>query len=259
MHESDELYLLSAESDASVKVRDASIDVKRLERVDEDGLELWRPTLKAAFPLSATDVGSVLEALGAAAPPLARGAYTLDQLVDELAGPSPDLLAVKVHKRRAHYALEGCMAESTEVRTDGVTTRTIAVESADAALVLATVRELGLASRPNTSFPRGLKALAGFAQRYAVIDVGTNSVKLHVGERRADGGWQAIVDRVEITRLGEGLEQSGRLNPGADRADGRRDRGHGRPRRGGAERSRSRRSAPPGSGSPRTAPSSSPP
>ena len=35
---------------------------------------------------------------------------------------------------------------------------------------------------------RGLKALVGFgARRYAVIDVGTNSVKFHVGERAADG------------------------------------------------------------------------
>ena len=35
---------------------------------------------------------------------------------------------------------------------------------------------------------RGLKALVGFgARRYAVIDVGTNSVKFHIGERAADG------------------------------------------------------------------------
>ena len=41
--ESDEIYLLSEESDASVKVRDGLMDVKQLEAVDDDGLEQWRP------------------------------------------------------------------------------------------------------------------------------------------------------------------------------------------------------------------------
>jgi exopolyphosphatase/guanosine-5'-triphosphate,3'-diphosphate pyrophosphatase len=47
--------------------------------------------------------------------------------------------------------------------------------------------------------------------RYAVIDVGTNSVKFHVGEREADGSWKTIADRAEVTRLGEGLDETGRL------------------------------------------------
>jgi len=45
--------------------------------------------------------------------------------------------------------------------------------------------------------------------RYAVIDVGTNSVKFHVGEREADGRWTTVVDRAEVTRLGEGLAATG--------------------------------------------------
>ena len=44
--------------------------------------------------------------------------------------------------------------------------------------------------------------------RYAVIDVGTNSVKFHIGER-AGGAWTTIVDRSDVTRLGEGLGASG--------------------------------------------------
>src|SRR5262249_32276705 len=57
------------------------------------------------------------------------------------------------------------------------------------------------------------KALAGFAaRRYAVIDVGTNSVKLFVAELSADGEWTTLVDRSEITRLGEGLAETGRLS-----------------------------------------------
>ena len=48
--------------------------------------------------------------------------------------------------------------------------------------------------------------------RYAVIDLGTNSVKFHIGERREDGTWRTVADRAEITRLGEGLEKSGEIN-----------------------------------------------
>ena len=46
-----------------------------------------------------------------------------------------------------------------------------------------------------------------------MIDVGTNSVKLHVGERRADGTWSTVVDRAIVTRLGEGLDATGALGP----------------------------------------------
>lgn len=50
-------------------------------------------------------------------------------------------------------------------------------------------------------------------RRFAVIDVGTNSVKLHIGERAPDGTWRTIADRAEVTRLGEGLDDTGRLRP----------------------------------------------
>jgi exopolyphosphatase / guanosine-5'-triphosphate,3'-diphosphate pyrophosphatase len=212
VEESDEVYLLSLDTDASVKVRDERLDVKRLEHVNDEGLEQWRPVLKASFPLAAGDVALLLSKLGADVPPLARDTYTLGELVDEVVRPSESLLAVNVHKHRDHYTLNGCMAEVTELRTGSESTRTIAIESEDPERIIATVRELGLGSRPNVCVPRGLKGLVGFdAIRYAVIDVGTNSVKFHVGERRPSGEWRTIVDRAEITALGEGLEDGGRL------------------------------------------------
>jgi exopolyphosphatase / guanosine-5'-triphosphate,3'-diphosphate pyrophosphatase len=44
-----------------------------------------------------------------------------------------------------------------------------------------------------------------------VLDVGTNSVKFDVAEHASDGTWRTILDRAEVTRLGEGLDKSGRL------------------------------------------------
>ena len=51
--------------------------------------------------------------------------------------------------------------------------------------------------------------------RQAVIDVGTNSVKFHIGERQADGTWTTVIDRAEVTRLGEGIERTGAIAPAA--------------------------------------------
>jgi exopolyphosphatase/guanosine-5'-triphosphate,3'-diphosphate pyrophosphatase len=48
--------------------------------------------------------------------------------------------------------------------------------------------------------------------RYAVIDVGTNSVKFNISDLREDGTWQTLVDRANITRLGEGLDKTGEIS-----------------------------------------------
>jgi exopolyphosphatase/guanosine-5'-triphosphate,3'-diphosphate pyrophosphatase len=50
---------------------------------------------------------------------------------------------------------------------------------------------------------------------YAVIDVGTNSVKFHIGERHEDGSWSTVVDRADVTRLGEGIAETGDIAPAA--------------------------------------------
>ena len=187
-------------------MRGGLLDLKKLQTIDEDGLEQWEPILKAAFPVAATDLQSVLAAL-AVEHQLERAEYTLEQLLGEL----PELLAVEVHKRRRHVTVGGAMAELSELSTDQGVLRTIAVESDDPALVTAAVRELGLDLRRNVSVPRGLKELVGLG-RFAVVDVGTNSVKFVIGERGADGERRTVVDRAEVTRLGQGLDRTGDLD-----------------------------------------------
>jgi exopolyphosphatase/guanosine-5'-triphosphate,3'-diphosphate pyrophosphatase len=212
VRDSDEIYVLALGHEASIKARDGVMDVKRLERVNAEGLEQWLPVAKAAYPLRVEGIREAIAALGADVPPLQREHYTLEQMLDEIVGPSPQLMAIAVHKHRVHYMVDGCMTELSEVRTDRGTAKTIAVESEDPTRVVATVLALGLELQPNVSLPRELKTLAGFdAHRFAAIDVGTNSVKFHLGERRADGSWRTVDDRAEITRLGDGLDASGRL------------------------------------------------
>ncbi|QXW28125.1 hypothetical protein KXJ75_15080 [Aeromonas sanarellii] len=211
VQESDEIYLLSGAGE-NVKVRDALMDIKVLREVNADGLEQWTPVMKAGFPLPGVEAVKVLEALWLPVPTLVRESYTLDEFIGQFAAPGGTVRAVRVHKRRVRYTVDGCMAELSEVVADGKSTRTLAVESEDAAGVMRVVRGLGLEGYTNTSYPRGLAALIDDVnERYAVIDAGTNSIKFHVGERSIDGKWRTVVDRAEMTRLGEGLSQGGRI------------------------------------------------
>ncbi len=62
---SDEIYLLSSISDATVKVRDGLMEVKKLIDTDARGFEQWRPVMKAAFPLAAAIMAQVFAVLAA--------------------------------------------------------------------------------------------------------------------------------------------------------------------------------------------------
>ena len=211
VQESDEIYFIpvgTADVRAIVKLRDKLIDVKLLQEINPDSLERWEPVMKQPFPLSAADAAKVYAFLGLAAPRLARGDYSLDQFIEELVAGNAGLRSVKVHKRRVRYIVGNCTAEVSDVRADGKSSRTIAIESENAAAVVEAVASVGLDGYINMNYARGLRSLLGNdAERYAVIDVGTNSVKFHIAERVGAGGWRAVVDRAELTRLGEGLEK----------------------------------------------------
>ena len=51
--------------------------------------------------------------------------------------------------------------------------------------------------------------------RVAAIDIGTNTVLLLVAERSASGALVAVEERATITRLGQGVDRTGRLAPEA--------------------------------------------
>lgn len=60
-----------------------------------------------------------------------------------------------------------------------------------------------------------VQAVAGMGKRFAAIDVGTNTVLLLVAERGEDGTFSAVEERMEITRLGRGVDRTRTLAPGA--------------------------------------------
>ena len=76
---------------------------------------------------------------------------------------------------------------------------------------------LGLGGYENISYPRGLAALIDQSpELYAVIDVGTNSVKFDIASARLTGPGRGVADRAELTRLGEGLSEAGVISDGGD-------------------------------------------
>src|SRR6185295_15103639 len=102
------------------------------------------------------ETAKVLESLHLPVPPMSRVSFTFDEFLEQFAAPRGAIRVVKVHKRRARYTIGRCMAELVDVVANGKPTRTIAVESEDAAEVVRAVRELGLGGYTNTSYPRGL-------------------------------------------------------------------------------------------------------
>jgi exopolyphosphatase/guanosine-5'-triphosphate,3'-diphosphate pyrophosphatase len=50
-------------------------------------------------------------------------------------------------------------------------------------------------------------------ERFAAIDLGTNTILLLIAELRANGSFEVLEDRAEITRLGEGVDRTGRIGP----------------------------------------------
>jgi exopolyphosphatase / guanosine-5'-triphosphate,3'-diphosphate pyrophosphatase len=161
---STEVYLLVRGSDANVKYRESVLDIKQLERVNEDGLEQWRPLLKAPFPLTADATARLLAALGLPPSSLKSAAVSFDELLASLESISPGIRGVLVSKTRVRYQVHGCVAELTDVSADGKTVRTTAIEDADPARVIAAVRAMGLDGYPNVNYPRGLKRLVGMLE-----------------------------------------------------------------------------------------------
>jgi exopolyphosphatase / guanosine-5'-triphosphate,3'-diphosphate pyrophosphatase len=222
VQKSEEIYLVSTAADANVKIRDDKVDIKLLERVDANGLEQWRPALKEPFPLADSALAQVRAALGLLAAPPGTEGQSLDGLLAALAPAGGPVRVVTVRKTRTRFHVHGCVAELTDVIADGDKVRTVAIEDADPAKVVAAVREMELDRYPNISYPRRLGQVIGGSSlvtrpsiRQAVIDVGTNSVKIHIGERQPDGTWTTVVDRAEVTRLGEGIDESGAIAPAA--------------------------------------------
>ena len=183
------------------------MDIKHLVHVDDDGLEQWVPRdegRRSRCPrrTSARCSRRCGSRLRGCRRRRTRSADFLAEVVD----PNPRPAAVEVHKRRDAVH---------DRRLHGGADRRAHRAGVDAHDRDRVRGRRGACSRRSVtsgwrrgrtcSFARGLKALVGFGtERYAVIDVGTNSVKFHVGERRrtAAGGRSSTAPRSPASAKG---------------------------------------------------------
>lgn len=167
--ESDETYILdlTGRIPENVKIREGVLEVKRLLKTDFEGLELWEPVLKAQFPLGRKDVAAVF---GPWMPPPAGWAhecYTLEQLVEDVIAPRPALRVVNVHKSRRSFSFAGCLTELAHISVAAVSTQSFSLEHEDPKRLLAALKTLGLDTRANTNYVRGLKLALGLGHAAA--------------------------------------------------------------------------------------------
>ncbi len=154
---SSEIYLATPTSRDNPKIRGEAIDVKRLQSMDDAGLEQWTPVLKAAFPLSVDLVSEVCRSLELDAPPGA-GPFDLDALL-KIIEEDRRAWATRVFKVRSLYDVDGCIVESSDVTFDGHPLHTVAAEDPDPARVWDTVAKLGLQGRENISYVTAVQRL----------------------------------------------------------------------------------------------------
>ena len=148
--ESSEIYLAAPTAEGNTKIRDEKIDIKILQQRSDDGLEQWKPALKASFPLSADQVAEVYRALGLAAPPGA-GDSDLEALL-RMVDQDERAWVVLVDKVRDLFDVDGCTVESSRVTFDSETFQTVAAEDPDPDKVRDTVARLGLQGQENVSY-----------------------------------------------------------------------------------------------------------
>lgn len=143
----------------NTKVRGGSLDVKELLKT-RGQLELWRPYLKAGFPLTRQTIQDrVCPVLSLDPQQIVLPAYELDLFITTIIDPSPDLTLVPVNKRRYRFTIETCLAEFTDVSVCGEHIDTVAVESQDVAATLRAIARLGLCGQQNQSYQDALRAI----------------------------------------------------------------------------------------------------
>ena len=157
----EELYILSKKSDENVKIRFDVIDVKSLQKVNDDKLEQWLPVLKTGFPVKAETLAELFKIFKAAAPEFKRPEYTYEQFLEEVIKPCRDLELVEVKKSRDIFKVDGTTAEIAETAFNGKPWRTICVEHEDPALVIGVVDKLGLKGQPNINYIQAMKKSVG--------------------------------------------------------------------------------------------------
>jgi hypothetical protein len=159
---SEEKYILSKMSNENIKIRDGLIDIKSLRQVNSNRLEQWYPAMKESCPISKEKLEALFrDFFKVPVPEFKREAYSYAEFLDELVVPCDLLCIVEVYKERHIFEINQATVEIADTKFNRVPMRTVCVEHADPANVIATVRELGLDGFENINYIRAMKTAAG--------------------------------------------------------------------------------------------------
>ncbi len=162
IRESPEVYIVSAaNNENNTKIRDIKMDIKELVE-KKQGLERWNPRMKDEFPMKTEVIkNDVFPAFAVKEPEFTRDEYTLDQYLNELIIPHPELSAVNVFKRRFAFTINGCITEIAQLLINGAAIQTVAVELEDIDAILKAKEILGLVDYENVNYLRAIKRVIG--------------------------------------------------------------------------------------------------
>jgi hypothetical protein len=155
-----DIYILGDTSDANVKIREDTIDVKRLTRVS-NGLERWSPVFTAPFPLGCDQVRRVFAEWPVPAPPCTMTRRSALEFLADVVAPLGGLHIIGVGKQRRHAVVDGCLIERTTLDIGGHVFESAAVEMADADRVRQLLRTFHLDRFDNLNYVTFLKRVLG--------------------------------------------------------------------------------------------------
>ena len=160
--ETSEIYILSnGNNENNVKIRYDKMDIKVFVK-EEKHLQQWKPRMRAEFPMKMDFLrDDVLPALGTAVPKFNRSEYTLEQFLEDIMIPHPELALARVFKRRFSYTINECISEIAELLINGAAIKTMALESADIEVVLKVKQMLGLHEYENVNYLLAIKRILG--------------------------------------------------------------------------------------------------
>jgi len=87
--------------------------------------------------------------------------YDLNTFFSEIVDPCADLQAVVIQKRHEGFEVQGARCKFTRITGTGKPFESFCIEHEDPEIVKQVIQELGLDSRANINYPKGLKQALG--------------------------------------------------------------------------------------------------
>lgn len=162
---SDEIYIVSRTNDVNnTKIRDGKMDIKTFVQ-SVDGLEQWNPLMKGEFPMNVKMLrDEVFTAFRVVMPEFTQEVYTYEEFM-QMVEAHPDLQAVRVHKQRFGYMVNGTICEYGAVLINGAKVMTINSESTEVDDIKKTIADVGLAGVENINYLQAIKRVIGMINK----------------------------------------------------------------------------------------------